>query len=87
MDLTNINGTYAKELKEHLTKISQMVTNSELSVAGMKKRVRDIIRPAFIHKNAKPRFYNYLSACRSKPEIMRLCNNTVNKAKFYYGGA
>lgn len=83
MNLTYVNGTYAKELKEHISEISQMVYSDSFTVECMKSRVRAIIKPAFINKNAKPRFYSYLRDCGSKAEVLRLCNNTIRKAENY----
>lgn len=86
MDLTYVNSTYTKELKANIEEITEMVYDHSITLALMKKNIRAIMSPAFIYKNAKPRFYGYLSKCRSKAEVLRLCNNAINKAEHYYGG-
>lgn len=84
MNITYVNGTYSKELKEHLEEIRSMVANTSISLTAMKKRILTIIEPAFIVKTAKPRFCGYLRNCGSKTEILDLCNNTIKKATYYY---
>lgn len=84
MNITHVNGTYSKELKANIDEIAQMVIDSTTSVSTMKRRIRSIISPAFINKNAKPRFLSYLNNCGSKAEILRLCQNTIRKAENYY---
>jgi exonuclease I len=84
MDITTVNGAYTKELKENIDEIAEMVTDPTVSAANMKSRVRAIIEPATIDKTAKPRFLGYLSKCRTKAEILKLCQNAIRKAEHYY---
>lgn len=80
MNLTKVNGCYAKELYENMDEIKEIVSDKTYSFVSMKDCILGIIEPAWINKVAKKRFIGYLNNCKSKYEIYRLCHNTVQKA-------
>lgn len=83
MNLTRINGTYSKELLEHMTDIRKYSFSEHTSVDELRAYVLEIIEHAWINANAKKRFIGYLDSCESKKSIYWLCYNTIQKAMKY----
>lgn len=83
MNITKVNGSYSKELFENINQIKSACYDRNYSLSSMKGLILDIIEPAFIGTVAKQRFMGYLSDCRSKNEVYKLCWNTIQKAMKY----
>lgn len=83
MNITKVNGAYAKELHEHIDEITSILEDDRLSVRAMKQAVLDIIEPAWIDAQAKPRFKSYLAGCETKWDVYSLCWNSIHKAMRY----
>lgn len=83
MNLTRVNGTYAKELYENLNELRVMYSAPAVSIEEMRNCVLDIIEPAWINATAKKRFISFLNDCFTKREIYNLCYNSVQKAMKY----
>ena len=83
MNLTKVNGCYAKELKNNLHNIKAIFSDGTKSYNYMKQYVLKVIEPAYINATAKKRFIEYLEGCAGKYEIYNLCYNTVRKAMNY----
>lgn len=83
MNLTKVDGTYSKELFEHMTDIRKFSFSEYTSIESLRDYVLEIIEPAWINATAKKRFIKYLRGCESKKSIYWLCYNTVQKAMKY----
>jgi hypothetical protein len=83
MNITKVNGAYAKELYEHITEIRNILKDTRTTVGDMRQAVLDIIEPAWINAKAKPRFKVYLCNCKTKLDIYTLCWNSIHKAMRY----
>lgn len=83
MNLTKVNGTYSKELLEHMSDIRKQSFSEYTSVDDLRAYVLEIIESAWINATAKKRFIGYLKSCESKKSIYWLCYNTVQKAMKY----
>jgi hypothetical protein len=83
MNLTRVNGTYARELLKHKDEIRKCSFNEYTSVASMRELVLEIIEPAYIDAEAKKRFISYLKSCETKKSIYWLCHNAIQKAMKY----
>lgn len=81
MDLTTINGCYAKYLDTNMAKIKAIFINKSSSLENIKDFVKAIVEPAYYNATAKQRFLGYLDACTSKKAVYVLCLNSVKKAK------
>lgn len=80
MNLTKVDGTYSKELYEHMNDIRRFSFSEYTSTENLRDYVLEIIEPAWINAAAKKRFIEYLEDCESKKSIYWLCHNTVQKA-------
>lgn len=83
MDISSINGAYAKELKKNIGEINSIFEDTAVSVDDMKQAILDIIEPAWIDVTAKPRFKVFLENCRTKLDVYNLCWNSICKAMRY----
>lgn len=83
MNLTKVNGTYSKELNEHLNDIRKASFNKYVSEEDLKNYILEVIEPAYIDAVAKKRFIEYLESCETKKSMYWLCYNTVQKAMKY----
>ena len=83
MDISKVGGAYSKELKENIGTITELFEDSTVSTAAMKQAILDIIEPAWIDVNAKPRFKYFLDNCRTKLDVYNLCWNSICKAMRY----
>ena len=77
MDLTRVFGTYSRELRINCRKIKEMLADINVSVSQMINGVEEIIEPAFIEFDAKPRFIRNLRNCKTKEEVDKLCRAAV----------
>lgn len=77
MDLTRVFGTYSRELRINCKKIKSMLADENVSTKQMIKSVEEIIKPAFIEVDAKPRFIRNLRNCKTKEEVDKLCRAAV----------
>ena len=83
IDISKIGGTYTKELKANIGTITELYEDNAVSVAEMKQAILDIIEPAWVDANAKPRFKSFLENCRTKYDVYGLCWNSICKAMRY----
>ena len=83
MNITKVDGTYSKEIFEHMNDIRQLSFSEYASTENLRNYVLEIIEPAWINAAAKKRFIKYLNGCESKKSIYWLCYNTVQKAMKY----
>lgn len=83
MNITKVNGSYSKELFDHMNEIRACSFSEYTSTENMRDLVLEIIEPAWIGTVARTRFISYLNNCQSKKEIYWLCYNTVQKAMKY----
>ena len=83
MDLTTMEGCYARELFINLPKIKAIWINKSSSLDNIKDFVKTVIEPAWINAAAKRRFIGYLEACTTKQGVYVLCQNAVKKAQNY----
>lgn len=83
MNLTKVNGCYSKELYENMKRIKAITDNKALTVGYLKGCVLSIISYARFNAVAKPRFVKYLEGCKTKKEVYKLCQNTIQKAMKY----
>ena len=77
MDLTRVFGTYSRELRVNCRRIKEMLADINVSVSQMINGVEEIIEPAFIEFDAKPRFVRNLRNCKTKEEVDKLCRAAV----------
>ena len=77
MDLTRVFGTYSRELRINCRRIKEMLADETVEVEDMIEGVEEIIEPAFIEFDAKPRFIRNLRNCKTKEEVDKLCRAAV----------